>query len=172
MDGVVKPRRLKAIKRRPRSQTSKLGAFRDAHFLLVGSILPLFCVLDLTVEYSRHVQTHLFLQTVSDASVTESARTLARGGSTPDAEASAFRVFGAMTPQDRGHAVCSIRAIRISNLERLATLESICTLRPRLGARLLGGATGPILVSSEAVFYEARTAQETADPFPQIRLVK
>jgi|GEM_PF-4524172 len=172
MIGLAKLRRLKAIKRRPRSQTSKLGAFRDARILLVGSILPLFCILDLTVEYSRHAQTHQTLQTVSDAAVTESARILARGGARPDAEASTYRVFEAMTQRDRAYARCSIRSIRVSRLERFVVLETACALRPRLGASLLGGAKEPILVSSKAVFYEARAGQESVDPSPQIRLVK
>ena len=172
MIGLAKLRGVNINALRSGSKQSKLGTYRDSHILLVGSILPLFCVLDLTVEYSRHAHTHQFLQTVSDAAIAESARILSQGGSRSDAEASTYRVFQAMIPQDRGYARCSIRSIRVSRLERFAVLETACRLRPRLGARLLGGAKGPILVSTKAVFAEMETEADSGETFPQIRLVK
>jgi hypothetical protein len=170
MNGVAKLRRAKTSALRQKSWKGDLGTFRNTHILFIGIILPLFCLLDLTIEISRDVQTRQILQSISDIAVVESAQKLAQGGSRLDIEASTLSIFQAKT--DRGHAKCAIRSVRLSKLERYATLESICQLRPRLGALLLGGAKGPILVSSKAVFDEVKTETDSVETFTQIRLVE
>ena len=148
-----------------------LGTFRHTRILLIGVILPLFCLLDLTVDRAQHVRMERFLQTASDAAVIEGARTLARGGSRRDAEADLRQAFQAMTALEARATQCGVASIRVFEADRSVSIETACVRPPRIGAIVLGGTPRRATVFAQAVFANPHNATAGANSAPVIWLI-